>query len=758
MKKRFFANFIAIVFLFTTVLVNIPQKAFAYQNSAYYNDIRIGLKSMSATSMSITLNGSYSFNGQALTSGSSYTLSINTGKIIFNGVSYDSFTLEPLNKINTITIKSGTKTYKYLGSIQFKIINGLIFPVNSLNIEEYLKGVVGAEMSDYFPLEALKSQAVSARNYTLDNIGLYNASGYDLTDTTDTQVYQGYNETYTNVIKAVNDTFGMVQLYNDTLVSAYYSASNGGYSEASENVWTTALPYLKAKADSFDNNNWPNGNITLTNAQIDSLLKSKGYLTSADKFVKLDLASITRYTSTRVSNIDVIYINSLGTETRKSFVKSRAYSFLNLPSAMYNVSYDSSTSSYLFTGKGYGHGIGLSQLGAKARAQAGQDYTTILNFYYDGSYTQSLLPTISEFNLNKTSTLVGQAVSTSTSVIGGSGSGYLYKYVVTKDSTVVFTQDYSENSSFDYSPNLDGNYNVTLYVKDKLSKNDFDKQKVVSFIAYNKPTINSLTVNNSTISVNQPINFSSIISDGSGSGYLYKYELSSNGVVLLTQDFSELSTLTYTPTTIGNYTLSLYIRDKISTETFDNTANLNFTVGSKPQIINTTFSGTLYEKRPVTMSTQAKYDNTTSPVYRFEVYNSSGILTYSQDYSASYNCVFTPATYGDYLVKVFVKSTLTDINYDDVNEYTLTIKREPVVVSTLPISIGMTGNDVTQIQTGLSNLKYKIGTIDGVFGTKTYNAVVSFQKSKFIMPTGIVDAVTLKALNDALIFKITGIK
>lgn len=663
MKKGFFLSFITITFLFATILVNIPKITFAYQNSAYYNDIRIGLKSMSAASLSITLNGSYSINGQALPTGSSYLLTISGGKIIFDGQAYDNFSLLPLNDGSTITIKSVSKTYKYLGNMQFKILNSLILPINSLNIEQYLKGVVGAEMSDYFPLEALKAQAVAARNYTLANIGLFNTSGYDLTDTTETQVYQGYNETYTNVIKAVNDTKGIVQLYNEALVNAYYSASNGGFSEASENVWTSSLPYLNAKLDTFDNNNWPNGNITLTNTQIDSMLKSKGYLTSGDNFVKLDLSSITRYTSGRVSNINVIYTNSLGAQTTKSFVKSKAYTFLSLPSAMYNVNYDSSTGNYLFSGKGYGHGIGLSQLGAKARAQAGQSYTSILNFYYDGSYSQSLLPTISSFNLNKTSTIVGQPVSTNIVATGGSGSGYLYKYVVTKDNTVVFTESYSENNTFNYSPNLIGTYNVAVYLKDKLSKNDFDT-----------------------------------------------------------------------------------------------TANLNFTAYSNSQITNTTFSGTLYEKRPVTISTQANYDSTTSPVYKFEVYNSSGVLSYSQEYSSTPNFTFTPAISGSYLVKVFVKGDINNINYDDFKEYTLTIKKEPVVVSKLPISFGMKGNDVIQIQTGLSNLGYRLGSLDGLFEKKTYNAVMSFQNSKGIIQTGIVDQATLDALNNALITKITGIK
>lgn len=851
MKKRLFSGLLAFVFLCTTLLLTFPQKVSAYQNSAYYSNIRIGLKSMANSSLTLTLNGAYSVNGQALSTGTTYTLSLSNNKILFNGLIYDSFTLISTSTNNTLSIKSGSTTNKYLGNMFFKIMNGSIFPINYLNIEDYLKGVVSIEMSDYFPIEALKSQAVAARNYTLSNLGLFNASGYDLTDSPDTQAYIGYNSTDTNVIKAVNDTRGMVQLYNDSLVQAYYSASNGGYEEGSENVWVTAMPYLKSKLDSFDNNAWANGNITFTTAQIESILKSKNYLTSTDKFLKLDLTNISRYISGRVSNIDVIYTNSLGTQLKISLSKTKAYSFLNLPSSLYTVTYNSSTNSYLFTGKGFGHGVGLSQLGAKARAASGQTYNSILNFYFDGSYTQSLLPIINGANINKTSTIVGQAVSVNVSAKGGSNSGYLYKYEVEKDNITVSTQDYSDSSTFTYSPSSAGNYDVNVYLLDKLSNqiyddtktlsftaytpiilqpilinktatltgqsvnvtasailgsglgyqykfivskngtsmytqdysssnllnytpasagnyavsiyakdaistNNYDCQSSVNFAVYNAPTINSLNANKDSTLVNQAINFNTNVTEGSTSGYLYKYVTSNNGTPIFTQDYSNADILGYTPTTAGNYTISLYVKDVISSADYDATTNMNFTVYSTPQISNATFTGTLYEKRPVTVSAELQGGSGTPANYKFDVYSGTTLVT-SQNLSTSSNFTFTPTIYGSYTVNISVKDGISTNTYDDTEQYPITIQKEPVVVSKLPISYGMKGSDVVQIQTGLTNLGYSLGTIDGIFGSKTYAAIISFQKSKGISQTGIVDQVTLTAINNALIAKLTAI-
>lgn len=752
MLKKIISTCIAFAVIFTSAAVITPYKAEAYQNISYYKNVKIGLKSISSTSLTITLNGSYSINDILLPANSTYTLSLSNGKILFNNSLYDSLALIPQDKSNTLKISNGSTVYKYLGIMTFNIDSNKILPINSLNIEDYLKGVVGLEMSDYFPIEALKTQAVAARNYTLANLGTYKSAGYDLTDTIDCQVYGGYNENYKNVLRAVDETKGSVQLYNDSLVQAFYSASNGGYTEASENVWFSSLPYLKSKVDTYESENWPNGNVTLTKSQIDSTLKSKGYLTSTDSFIKIDLSTITRYLSGRVSNITVIYNDASGAQKTKSFTKNAAKSFLSLPSSLYTIAYNATNNSYTFSGKGFGHGVGLSQMGAKYRAEAGQNYENILNFYYDGSYTESLLPTITSFSANKITTLVGQPITFSTSAKNGSGSGYLYKYEVLKDGISIFKSDFIDSNTFLYTPDSNGSYSAKVYLKDKESFQEYDAQNSLNFTVYSVPSINSFSIDKTSTLIGQGINIIASSTGGSSNGQQFKYVISKDNTTVFTQDYSNSTTISYIPTSEGNYNISLYLKDSISSSQFDAQASLNFAVYSLPQISNVNISGTLYEKRPVALAIQTSGGSTSGMYFKYELYKDSSLIS-STDFINSTNYTFTPSVYGQYSVKIFVKDALSVNSYDYTTTKLISILREPVVISTLPIYWGMKGSDVIAIQTALTNLGYNIGTIDGIFGSKTYNALVAFQKLKGIKADGVVYQVTLDALNEALITK-----
>ena len=124
----------------------------------------------------------------------------------------------------------------YPGDLRLTISGGTLYPVCTMSVEDYLLGVVPYEMSEYFPLEALKTQAVCARTYALNKIGA-NAD-YDLVDTTNDQVFKGVNHAYTNAKRAVRETAGVVGTYKGKLAICYYSASNGGQTELVQNVWT----------------------------------------------------------------------------------------------------------------------------------------------------------------------------------------------------------------------------------------------------------------------------------------------------------------------------------------------------------------------------------------------------------------------------------------------------------------------------------------------------------------------------------------
>ncbi len=124
----------------------------------------------------------------------------------------------------------------YPGDLLLTVEDNALHPVLNISVEDYLLGVVPYEMSESFPLEALKAQAVCARTYALSRV---NASrSYDVVDTTNDQVFRGVNLSYTNAIRAVEETAGVVGTYDGQIVTCYYSASNGGQTDLVENVWS----------------------------------------------------------------------------------------------------------------------------------------------------------------------------------------------------------------------------------------------------------------------------------------------------------------------------------------------------------------------------------------------------------------------------------------------------------------------------------------------------------------------------------------
>ena len=140
----------------------------------------------------------------------------------------------------------------YLGDLTLSVREGKLFPVLAIHTEDYLLGVVPYEMSDSFPLEALKAQTIAARTYVLRKAN--SAKEYDVVDTTNDQVFRGYTPGYANAEKAIAETHGVCGFYRDRLAQCYYSASNGGQTELVQTVWATDedFSYYAAVQDPYD--------------------------------------------------------------------------------------------------------------------------------------------------------------------------------------------------------------------------------------------------------------------------------------------------------------------------------------------------------------------------------------------------------------------------------------------------------------------------------------------------------------------------
>lgn len=728
MLKRNVAIFVAIIFVITMLPLSIVQGAYAYTSNAYFNDLKIGLVSMSATTNTITLNGDYTINGQVYPSGSVFNLGISGTSITFNGTLQNQISLIPKDKANNLlTLTSGSVSNKYMGSFLFKIYNSKVLAINTLDMENYLKGVVGYEMSDSFPVEALKTQAVAARNYALSRIGYEAAKGYDFDDTINYQVYKGYNPSYTRVLSAVDQTKGQVLLYSDKLVETLYSAWHGGVSEDSENVWGNYVPYLRSVQDSYESDPWPNGNRVLTNSQIQSTLVSKGYLLSTDTFTKLDLGSITNFPSGRVANINIIYKDSTGLVKSKSVTKDSTRTFLSLPSNLYTVTYDSVNGAYTFVGKGNGHGLGMSQIGAKNRAAAGQTFDQILKFYYQNTYLQNVIQkaSLSGFTQSTNTLLAGNTISFNMTAAGGNGFGYLYKFVVKNGANTVLTNDYTTSSALDFVPSSGGSYTVEAYVKDKYSISDYDDKTVGSFTAYDNPTLNNFTLNKISTLTNQPVAASTEVQSGSGS-YLYKYEVSKDGTILTTRDFASDKQYSYTPVASGSYTITSYIKDSLSTKNYDLVSSQSFNAYDAPSITSLTKDvSNVFVGDTVNFTAAAAGGSNSGITYKYVVSNNGQTIA-TRDFNSNNTFSYVPSAQGSYEVDVYALDAVSSNQYDAVSSMNFAVNTRPSINSLTVDKSTIFVNDTVNVNSAStsSNALYKfvVSKNNAVVGTQDYSA------------------------------------
>ena len=130
--------------------------------------------------------------------------------------------------------------------------------INNVDLEDYIKGVVPAEMPSSWELEALKAQAIAARSYALANLGKRASLGFDLKDTPEDQAYGGASAETVKTNSAVEETSQLVLTYNYKVVSAYYSASAGGKTISAKDVWGADVPYIRS-VPSYDGNVKKNG-------------------------------------------------------------------------------------------------------------------------------------------------------------------------------------------------------------------------------------------------------------------------------------------------------------------------------------------------------------------------------------------------------------------------------------------------------------------------------------------------------------------
>lgn len=243
--------------------------------------------------------------------------------------------------------------------------------INELELEDYLLSVVPSEMPSSWPIEALKAQAITARSYALANAGKHASEGFDVKSTVDDQAYTGVSAENPRSNLAVHETRGLVLTHEGKVISAFFHSASGGHTELSENVWYKPLPYLRAVADYDDES--PHFAWTRTTA-VDA---AEAALAKAGKPIGalLSVTPVARGLSPRVR-----WLLISGTDGSAFISGEEARRIFGLPSASFNVG--TLQDAYVFAGRGYGHGLGMSQWGAKRLAESGYTAEEILSYYF----------------------------------------------------------------------------------------------------------------------------------------------------------------------------------------------------------------------------------------------------------------------------------------------------------------------------------------------------------------------------------------
>ena len=445
--KRILSLLLSFAVLCTVLFTAVPQTQAATDGM-----VRVWLKSMdyngSISSVAFTLNGSYSVPANpdvVLSTRGQYTVEVVGGTLMLSGTGINGvvdmgsrFTIKQhlsddgsIGTISLYNAKYGNRSYR--GDMSFDISGGYLRLINRVYIEDYLYGVLAGELSNTFPIETLKAQAIIARSYVYNRMQ-GSEPNYEINDTSGDQVYKGYNSANNNIIKAVDDTAGILLKYNSSTVNAYFGASNGGQVELPGNAWSSSssLGCYVMKDDPYDVRNPSSRSVTYTFTSNPASLDTAFYTLIQDKvYQKLGYyPSITAIQSVSLSNpvqtdrrsvgisrnyqtmnmtvlVQDSYSGYWGSDSNvydPTFSGSESggtgmtqsvdisislhnelkYTLFSVDSDLRLFSLENSGDYYYLTLARYGHGVGMSQRGAQQMANEGKSYKDIINFYFDG--------------------------------------------------------------------------------------------------------------------------------------------------------------------------------------------------------------------------------------------------------------------------------------------------------------------------------------------------------------------------------------
>ena len=302
----------------------------------------------------------------------------------------------------------GDKEYRGKLEILHSASHNLV-PINVLSLDEYVQGIIAAEMPAGFPQEALKAQAVLARTYALKHRHKHKYYGYDLCDAQNCQVYGGVLAETQAGNAAVEGTLGQTLAYKNKPIESVFSANCGGATQSAQDAGWNETPYLQTVSDyqEFDFSalqpyhfkallQYPSAAYSKYDKHVSmaafrwARVVSEKELREVIKNQKKDIGPITALIPQKRSRAG--YVTQLLVKGTKGSVTLSKENVIrnNLSLGMLRSSYfivqpnyeNRQLKYFVFYGGGWGHGVGFCQTGAAGRADAGQDYKTILNHYF----------------------------------------------------------------------------------------------------------------------------------------------------------------------------------------------------------------------------------------------------------------------------------------------------------------------------------------------------------------------------------------
>lgn len=280
-----------------------------------------------------------------------------------------------LSVVCIIQSKTGKKEVKQNINNNINVKDSTTGEITSQDLENYIVGVVAAEMPASFSYEAIKAQAIASRTYAVYQIN-NSKNEFDVVTDISNQAYiteeemrdkwkAEYTKYYDIIKKAVSETTGEVLIYDNQVIESFYFAMSNGYTAQSSTVFKEELPYINSVESPWDNESINNYKVLTTLSTADFCEKLNL------KKEKINITDILYDDTGRIKSLLINGIQFNGTELRK---------LLGLRST--DITFTVNKDNIIMETKGYGHGVGMSQYGADGMAKEGNNCYEILKYYY----------------------------------------------------------------------------------------------------------------------------------------------------------------------------------------------------------------------------------------------------------------------------------------------------------------------------------------------------------------------------------------